>query len=133
MAINIQKQLKISGTAAYTVANQFTNTCINSIQNFWNWTISTTEKFMKPKICPNCGYASHRQGRPVIARTVQHVRKNRKHCGIANPFATVCRKLKIQMMPKPRVNTVDDNFSEAADISTSATIDEQVNQTEAMI
>ena len=37
------------------------------------------------------------------------------------------------MKPKPRVNNVDDNSSQAATIGTSATVGEQVNQVEAMM
>ena len=43
-----------------------------------------------------------------------------QNCGIANPFAKVCRKTKVQMKPKPRVNNVDDTISEAATIGISA-------------
>ena len=48
LAINIemgmQNQLKISGTAVYTVSNQKANASINRIQNSWNRPKSTTSK-----------------------------------------------------------------------------------------
>ena len=72
-------------------------------------------------------------GRPVIVRTVQRVEKTAKNCGIANQFAKLCRKSKIQCKPKPRVNNLDDTSSEAATIGTSATKGEQVNQIDAMM
>ena len=37
------------------------------------------------------------------------------------------------MKPKPRVNNVDDKYSQAATIGTSATVGEQVDQIEAMM
>ena len=118
--MGIQNQLKISGTAAYTVSNQIANTSINSIQKSWSRRRSTSNNFVKPTICPNCGYAwsaSHRQNCPVHG-------KNCKNCGINNHFAKVCRKPVIPIKPKPRVNDVDDTYSEAATISTSATVGE---------
>ena len=40
--VGIQNQFKISGKGAYTVSNQIANPSINSIQNSWNRTKSTT-------------------------------------------------------------------------------------------
>ena len=72
-------------------------------------------------------------GQKAIARTDLLVEKNCQNCGIANHFAKVCRKTKLQMKPKRRVNNVDDTTSEAATIGTSATVGEQVHQVETMI
>ena len=72
--MGIQKQLKISGTAAYTVSNQVANTSINSIQNSWKRLRSTSNNFLKPTICPDCGYpwsASHRQNCHARGKTVK--------------------------------------------------------------
>ena len=55
--MGIQNHLKISGTVAYTASKQIANTSINSIQNSWNRHGSTTNNYMKPTICPNCGCA----------------------------------------------------------------------------
>ena len=125
--MGIQNQLKMSGTAAYAVSNQVANTSINSIQKSWSRRRSTSNNFVKPTVCPNCGYAwsaSHRQNCPACG-------KNCKNCGINNHFRKSLTIIPIK--PKPRVNDVDDTYSEAATISTSATVGEQVNQIEAMM
>ena len=59
-----------------------------------------------------------------IVRTAQLAKKTAKNCGIANHFAKFCRKTKLQMKPKPKVNNVDDTNSEAAANGTSATVGE---------
>ena len=67
--MGIQNQLKISGTAIYTVSNQIANTSIHSIQKSWNRPKSTTNNFKKPTICPNCRYAwslSHRRPQNLL-------------------------------------------------------------------
>ena len=56
MEMRIQKNLMVSKTAGYTVSNQAANTSINSIQNSWKRPKSTSNNFLKPTICPNCGY-----------------------------------------------------------------------------
>ena len=53
-----------------------------------------------------------------------------QNCGIANHFAKICRKTKVQMKPKQRVNNVNDTSSKAAIIATSTTAGEKVNQIE---
>ena len=68
-------------------------------------------------------------GQLVTVKTFLH-KKNCKNYGLANDFAKVCRKTKLQMRPKPRVNNVDDTFPEAATFGTSTTAEEQVNQIE---
>ena len=121
--IGIQNQLKISGTTVHSTTNEITTTSVNNIQGSWNRSGPSTNQFVKPTICPNCGYgwsAAHRQNCPVRA-------KNFKNCGIANHFAKVCLNLKHSYKPKPRVNNVDDSISEAATVGTSATVGEQVN------
>ena len=136
LAINfemgIQNQLKILGTDAYTVLNQVANTYINCIQNSWNRSKSTTINF-KRTMCPNCGYAwsaSHSQNCPARGNKC-------KYCGITNRFAKVCRKSKIQVKPKPSVNNVDDAswhiLAKTATIGTFPTVEEQVNQIDAMM
>ena len=85
--------------------------------------------FVKPTVCPNCGYewlATHRQNCPARG-------KNCKKCGIANHFAKVCRKPKQPSKPKPRVNSVDDSLSKTATESTSATVGEQVNHNDGLL
>ena len=51
--------------------------------------------------------------------------KNPKNCEIARHFAKVCRKSKIPLKTKPRVNNVDDTSSEVATVGTSATVGEK--------
>ena len=54
----IQRQLKISGAAAYTISNQLANASVNSIQNSWKRPRPTTTNNFKLRICTDCGYAS---------------------------------------------------------------------------
>ena len=127
--MGIQNQLKISGTAAQTTTNEITSTTVNNVQESWNRSRPSTNQFVKPSICPNCGYgwsASHRQNCPARGR-------NCKNCGIVNHFAKVCRKPKIPYKPKPRVNNVDDSVSEAATVGTSTTAAEQVNNIDRLL
>ena len=121
--MGIQNQLKISGTAIHLTTNEITTTSENNIQGSWNRSRPPTNQFVKPTVCPNCGYgwsAAHRQNCPAGG-------KNRKNCGIADHFAKVCRKPKHPYKPKPRVNNVDDSISVAATVGFSATVGEQVN------
>ena len=86
--MGIQNQLKISGTTVQSTTNEIITTSVNNIQGSWNRSRPSTNQFVKPTICPNCGYgwsATHRQN--CRARG-----KNCKNCGIANHFAKVCRK-----------------------------------------
>ena len=118
--MGIQNQLKVSGTPTATTTNEVLSQSINNVQGSWNRSRAPTNQFVKPTICPNCGYGwtlSHRQNCPARG----------KICGIANHFAKVCRKSKQPSKPKPRVNYVDDSVSEAAKLGTSATAAEQVN------
>ena len=121
--MGIQYQLKISGSPASTTTNENTSQMINNVQGSWNRSRASTNQFVKPTICPNCGYGwspSHRQKCPTRG-------KNCKNCGVAKHFAKVCRKSKEHIKPKPRVNYVDDSISEAATVGTSATAADQVN------
>ena len=121
--MGIQTQLKISGTPTSSATNEISGQSINNVQGSWNRTRAPTNQFVKPTICPNCGYGwnpSHRQNCPARG-------KISKNCGIANIFAKVCRKSKQPSKPKPRVNCVDDSISEAATVGNSATAAEQVN------
>ena len=121
--MGIQNQLKMSGTSAQTTTNENTSATVNNVQGSWNRSRPSTNNFVRPTICPNCGYgwsASHRQNCSAKG-------KNCKNCGIANHFAKVCRKSKHQYKPKPRVNNVDDSVSETATVGTSATATDQVN------
>ena len=127
--MGIQNQLKISGTAAQSSANGITSATVNNVQGPWNRSRPSTNKFVKPTICPNCGYgwsASHRQNCPARG-------KNCKSCGIVNYFAKVCRKAKLRYKPKPRINNVDDSVSEAATVGTSTTAVEQVNNRDRLL
>ena len=128
--MGIQNQLKIiSGISAQTTTNEITSTTVNNVQGSWNRSRPLTNQFVKPTICPNCGYgwsASHRQNCPDRG-------KNCKNCGIANHFARVCRKPKHPYKPKPRVNNVDDSVSEAATVGTSATAAEQFNNIDRLL
>ena len=127
--MGIKNQLKISGTAAQTSANEITSKTLNNVQGSWNRSRPSTNQFVKPTICPNCGYgwsASHRQNCPARG-------KNCKNCGIVNHFAKVCRKPKLLYNPKPRVNNVDDSVSEAATVGTSTTAAEQVNNIDRLL
>ena len=120
--IGIQNQLKIFGTSAQTTTNEITSTTVNNVHGSWNRSRPSTNQFVKPTICPNCGYewsASHRQNFPARG-------KNCKNCGIPNHFAKFCRKPKHPYKPKPRVNNVDYSVSVAATVGTSATTAEQV-------
>ena len=122
--MGIQNQLKISGTSIPNTTNEISSQSINSVQGSWNKTRAPTNQFVKPTICPNCGYGwtpSHRQNCPARGKSC-------KNCGIANHFAKICRKPKQPSKPKPRVNYVDDSVSEAATVGTSTTAAEQVNK-----
>ena len=117
----IQNQLKLSGTAAHTIANQAANMSVNSIQIPWNKLRLSSNIFVKPTICPKCGYGwsiSHHQNCPGRGKSC-------KNCAIANHFAEVCRKTKVKMKPKSSVNIVDDTSYEAGTIGTSARAGEQ--------
>ena len=121
--MGIQNLLKISGSPASTTTNEITSQTINNVQGSWNRSRASTNQFVKPTICPNCGYGwspFHRQTCPARG-------KNCKNCGIANHFAKVCRKTKEPIKPKPRVNYIDDSVSEAATVGTSTTAADQVN------
>ena len=86
--MGIQNQLQVAGTAVHTILKQAANTSVNSIQNPSNRPRSSSNPFVKPTICPNCGYgwsASHRRICPARG-------KNCKNCGVVNHFAKVCRK-----------------------------------------
>ena len=121
--MGIRNQLKISGSPASTTTNEITSQMINNVQGSWNRSRASTNQFVKPTICPNCGYGwspSHRQKCPARG-------KNCKNCGVANHFTKVCRKSKEPIKPKARVNYVDDSISEAASVGTSATAADQIN------
>ena len=121
--MGIQNQLKISGTSIPNTTNEISSQSINSVQGSWNRTRAPKNQFVKPTICPNCGYGwkpSHRQNCPARGKSC-------KNCGIANHFAKVCRKPKQPSKTKPRVNYVDDSVSEAATVGTSTTAADQVN------
>ena len=127
--MGIQNQLKISGTTAQTSTNGITSTTVNNVQGSWNRSRPSTNQFVKPTICPNCGYgwsASHRQNCPARG-------KNCKNCVIVNHFAKVFRKPKSPYKPKHRVNNVDDSVSEAATVGTSTTAAEQVNNIDRLL
>ena len=127
--MGIQNQLKVSGTSAQLTTNEITSATVNNVQGSWNRTRSSTNHFVKPIICPNCGDGwsqSHRQNCPARG-------KNCKNCGIANHFAKVCRKSKLQYKPKPRVNNVDHSVSESATVGMSATALEQVNNKDRLL
>ena len=118
--MGIQNQLKISGTATHQTTNKVTTTSINNTQSSWKRSRPSTRNLVKSTICPNCGYgwsAANRQNCPDRG-------KNCKNCGIANHFAKACRNPKQPFKPKPRLNNVDDSFSETATVGTSATVGE---------
>ena len=121
--MGMQNQLKISGSPASTTAIEITSQKINNVQGSWKRSRASTNQFVKPTICPNCGYGWSPFHRPKCPARG----KNCKNCGIANHFAKVCRKTKEPIKPKPRVNYVDDSVSEAATVGTSATAADQVN------
>ena len=119
--MGIQTQLKISGTPTTNSTNEVHS--INNVQGSWNRNRPSTNQFVKPTICPNCGYGwnpSHRQNCPARGKIC-------KNCGISNHFAKVCRKPKQASKPRSRVNYVDDSISEAATVCTSTSVTEQVN------
>ena len=119
--MRIQTQLKISGTPTTNSTNEVHS--INNVQGSWNRKRPSTNQFVKPTICPNCGYGwtpSHRQNCPARGKIC-------KNCGIANHFAKVCRKPKQASKPGSRVNYVDDSISEAATVGTTTSVTEQVN------
>ena len=133
IAINIeggvQNQLKISGYSAQKLTNEITSTTVNNVQGFWKRSRPSTNQFVKPLICPNCGYGwstSHRQNCPARG-------KNCKNCGIDNHFAKVCRKPKNPNILKPRVNNVDDSVSKAATVGTSATAAKQLENIDRLL
>ena len=79
--MGIQTQLKISGTPTTNSTNEVHS--INSVQGSWNRNRPSTNQFVKPTICPNCGYGwnpSHRQNCPARGKIC-------KNCGISNHFA----------------------------------------------
>ena len=121
--MGIQNKLKVSGSPASTTTNEISSQTINNVQGSCNRSRVSTNQFVKPTICPNCGYGwSPFPRQKCLARG-----KNCKNCGIANHFAKGCRKTKEPIKPKPRVNYVDDSVSEAATVGTSATAADQVN------
>ena len=127
--MGIQNQLNISGTTAQASTNGITSTTVNNVQGSWNRSRPLTNQFVKPTICPNCGYgwsASHRQNCPAREKIC-------KNCGIVNHFAKICRKPKLPYKPKPRVNNVNDSVSEAATVGTSTTAAEQVNNIDRLL
>ena len=127
--MGIKNQLKMSGTSAQTATNEIISASVNNLKGSWNRSRPSTNQFVKPTSCPNCGYgwsASHRQNRPARGKTC-------KNCSIANHFAKVCRKPKHPYKPKPRVNNVDDSVSEATTVGTSATAAEQVNNIDRLL
>ena len=124
--MGLQNLLKISGISTQSTTNKITSATVNNVQGSWNRTRSSTNHFVKPTICSNCGYGwsqSHRQN--CTARG--------KNCGIANRFAKVCRKSKTQYKPKPSFNNVDVSVSESATVGTSATALEQVNNIDRLL
>ena len=127
MALNvemgIQNQLKASRTAIHQNTNEITTTSVNNVQSSWNRSRPVTNNFIKPTICPNCGYG----WRNLHCQTCPAHGKNCKNCGVANHIAKVCRKPKQHLKPKPRVDNRDGTISEAATMGTSATVGEQVN------
>ena len=119
--MGIQTQLKISGTPTINSTNEVHS--INNVQGSWNRNRPSTNQFVKPTICPNCGYGwnhSHRQNFSARGKIC-------KNCGIYNHFAKVCRKPKQASKPRSRVNYVDDSISEAATVGTTTSVTEQVN------
>ena len=119
--MGIQTQLKFSGTPTTNSTNEVHS--INNVQGSWNRKRPSTNQFVKPTICSNCGYGwtpSHRQNCPARG-------KKCKNCGISNNFAKVCRKPKQASKPRFRVNYVDDSISEAATVGTTTSVTEQVN------
>ena len=127
--MGIQNQLTKSGTSGQTATNEIMSASVNNVQGSWNRSRPSTNQFVKPTTCLNCGYGwstSQRQNCPARGKTC-------KNCGIANHFAKVCRKPKHPYKPKPRVNNVDDSVSEAATVGTSATAAEQVNNIDKLL
>ena len=119
--MEIQNQLKKSLTAAQTSTNGITNATVNNVQGPWNRSRPSSNQFVKPTICPNCGYgwsASHRKNCPARG-------KNCKNCGIVNHFAKVYQ-------PKPRVNNVMIPFLRRT-VGTSTTAVEQVNNIDRLL
>ena len=114
--MGIQTQLKISGTSTTNSTNEVHS--INNVQGSWNRKRPSTNQFVKPTICPNCGYGwtpSHRQNCPARGKIC-------KNCGISNHFAKFCRKPKQANKPRSRVNYVDDSISEAATVGTTTSV-----------
>ena len=127
--MGVQNQLKISGTNVYPTTNEITSASVNNIQASWSRSRSSTSQFVKPTICPNCGYgwsAAHRQNCPARG-------KNCKNCGIVNQFAKVCRKPKHQYKPRHKINNVEDSIPEAATVGTSATVGEPFNHIDRLL
>ena len=66
--MGLQNQLRISGISAPTITNEITIESVNNVQGSWNRSRPSTNQFVKPTNCPNCGYgwsASHRQNCPA--------------------------------------------------------------------
>ena len=86
LEMGIQKPIEKNPTP--TTTNEILSQSINNVQGSWNRSRAPTNQFVKPTICPNCGYGwtpSHRQNCPARGKTC-------KNCGIANHFAKICRK-----------------------------------------
>ena len=69
--MGIQNQLKTSGTSAQTSTNEITNTSVINVQGSWNRSRPSTSEFVRPTICPNCGYGwspTHRQNCPAFGK-----------------------------------------------------------------
>ena len=72
--MGIQNQLKKYGSPALTTTSEITSQTINNVQGSWNRSRAPTNQFVKPTICPNCGYGwSHFIDKNVlpVARTVK--------------------------------------------------------------
>ena len=75
--MGIQNQLKISGISAQSTTSEITSATVNNVQGSWNRARSSTNHFVKPTICPNCGYGwsqSHRRNCPAPGKEVQKLR-----------------------------------------------------------
>ena len=73
--MGIQNQLKISGTSAQTTTNEITSASVNNVQGSWNRSRPLISQFVKPTVCPNCGYgwsASHRQNCPARGKNCKN-------------------------------------------------------------
>ena len=95
--MGIQNQLIISGSPASTTTKEITSQTINNVQGLWNRSRASTNQFVEPTICPNCGCgwsSSHRQKCPARG-------KNCKSCGIANHFAKFVENPNNPINPNP--------------------------------